>query len=167
MNIKLKRPKENIKQLKTSDIKDLRDSLLRDQNFICPICGQEILDPVLDHSHTKRIHGNGQVRGVIHRMCNVFLAKAENNCVRYGIGQANLPHVLRSIADYLEKPPLPFLHPSEKPKESKLTKLSYNRLKKFYEGNAKFPEYPKSGKLTVKLKQLFDQYRIKPEFYAK
>lgn len=154
-----------LRQLKTTEIASLRAHMLKRQDGICPICKKKIMDAVLDHQHKKKIGGTGQIRGVICRTCNVFLAKAENNSVRYGIGQKSLPDVLEAMAHYLRKKHVNILHPSEKPKAPRLTKLSYNRLKKFYEGKSAFPEYPKTGKLTVKLKQLFDQYQIKPEFY--
>ena len=157
--------KREHRQLKTTEISKLRSFLLDKQNGRCPICTNVILDSVLDHSHRRRIGGSGRVRGVLCRMCNVFLAKAENNCTRYGIGQRNLPGVLRNIADYLEKPHTHYIHPSEKPKAKKLTKLSYNRLKKVYKDKAKFPDYPKTGILTVKLKELFEKYQIQAEFY--
>ena len=154
------------KQLKTNEVAELRKTILLQQNGLCPICSELITDAVLDHSHKKRIGGSGKIRGVLCRMCNVFLAKAENNCTRYGIGQKNLPRVLRAIAAYLEKPHLPYIHPSERTKPSKLQKSSYNRLKKVYKGKAKFPEYPKSGQITIKLKELYTQYEIEPEFYS-
>ncbi len=156
-----------ITQLKQKDIAPLRDKLLKEQNHRCPICGKIIIHPVLDHHHKKRIKGTGQIRAVLCSPCNIFLAKCENNCVRYGISQQQLPRVLRRIIRYLKADQLPYLHPSEKEKEPKLMKISYNKLRKEYNGRAKFPEYPKSGKLTVKLKALFEQYEIEPKFYSK
>lgn len=152
-------------QIKTTEVAQLRKFLLSKQNERCPICGDIILDAVLDHSHKKRIKGSGLVRGVLCRMCNIFLAKCENNCTRFGIGQKNLPRVLRAIAIYLEQPDLPYIHPSERAKKLKLQRASYKRLFKAYTGKAKFPDYPKTGILTVKLKALFEEYGIEPEYY--
>jgi len=70
--------------------------------------------PVLDHSHIKRIKGTGRIRGTLCSSCNVYLAKIENNATRYGIKQTVIPLVLRNIADYLELPVTPYIHPSEK-----------------------------------------------------
>jgi hypothetical protein len=165
----MKRTKPSIinkpKQLKSTEIPKLREKLLEKQNGICPICKRDIKDACLDHSHTKRIKGTGFIRGVLCRTCNVFIAKSENNCARYGIAQNDLPTILRSCAIYLERPHHPYIHPSERPKERKLKKSSYNKLRKSYSGKAKFPEYPKSGRLTKQLKQLFNKYNIEPEFY--
>lgn len=153
------------KLLKHSDVPDVRNQLLEQQGNLCLICQNQAKSPCLDHSHTKRNKGTGLVRGVLCRSCNVLVAKMENNCVRYSIEQEKLPQVLRNMAAYLEKPHLQLVHPSETPKPPKLKKISYNRLKKAYKGDATLPEYPKSGKLTKKLERLFKLYEIEPEFY--
>jgi len=157
---------DEVQQLRHSAISFLRDSLLEKQNGVCAICQNIPIRPVLDHDHSKRVKGSSYCRGTICSQCNILLAKMENNAVRYGFSQEELPNILRKLAAYKRSEQTNFIHPSERPKAPRLTKLSYNRLKKFYEGKSAFPEYPKTGKLTVKLKQLFDQYRIKPEFYA-
>lgn len=157
-----------LRQLKASDVPKLRKFLLKKQMGTCPICTKHIQDPCLDHSHIKRIGGSGLIRGVLCRTCNVFIAKSENNCTRYGIKQRDLPSILRACADYLERPHLKYIHPSEKPKEPRLKKQSYNKLFKAYKAigrRAKFPEYPKSRKLTKKLAELFELCEIEPEFY--
>ena len=157
-------------QLKSSDIEKIRNKLCAEQNNICPICQNIINRPVLDHHHIKRIKGTGLVRGVLCNSCNVFLAKIENNCVRYAIGSDRLPEVLRAIAEYLEKEHTCLIHPSEKPKEPKLKKSSYNQLHKEWRkdwrySKKRFPEYPKSGKLTKQLAFFFSLYQVQPEFY--
>jgi hypothetical protein len=158
------------KQLKAKDVSKLRAFLLRTQKGKCPICRKVITDACLDHSHVKRIKGTGLIRGVLCRTCNVFIAKSENNCTRYGIEQIRLPTILRACARYLERKHLPYIHPSEKPKRKILTKSSYNSLKKSYTKTAKFPEYKiRKGKrgqiLTKPLEKLFQEYNITPEFY--
>lgn len=155
-------------QLPGSRIKSVRDTLLEFQNGICPICDKLITDPVLDHHHKKRIKGTGLIRGVLCRNCNSFIAKSENSCVRFAIKQADLPTILRAVADYLERPHTHYLHPSEKPKAKILQKSSYEKLRKQYNkfgGKKKFPEYPKSRKLTIALDDLFSNFGITPEFY--
>jgi len=154
------------RQLKQSEIAKFREYMIKKQDGICPVCKKPITDPVLDHSHQKRVKGTGLCRGVIHRTCNVFLAKSENNAIRYRITHKELPDILRNIADYLEKPHLPFIHPNEKPKAPKLMRSSYNKLKKVYVGKVAFPPYPTSGKMTVKLDALFKIYKIDPGFYG-
>lgn len=156
---------QQLKQLKTKEIKPLREKILHEQNGVCLICGKEPKIACLDHSHQKRIHGSGLVRGVLCSSCNIFIAKSENNCTRYGFKQKDLPYIMRQMAAYLEKDHYPYIHPSEAPKPKKLMKSSYNLLKKTYTGRAKFPIYPKSGKLTIKLDSLFEKYNVTPCFY--
>lgn len=157
----------HIRQLKPTEVKKFRNYILKKQRYRCPICKNKINDPVLDHSHQKKIGGSGLCRGVLCRTCNTFLGKMENNSKRYRISMSELPTVLENCAVYLRKEHLPYIHPSEKPKEPKLKKQSYNKLKRVYDMKPAFPEYPASGKLTVKLDALFKRYEITPEFYSK
>lgn len=164
----MKRGDPRPKQLKWSELPELRDKLLKQQNHICPICKRQIESPVLDHHHVRRVKGTGLVRGVLCRQCNVLLGKMENNCTRYSIDQENLPEVLRNMAKYLQKKHKPYMHPSEAPKTPKLMKSSYNELAKTVkeDGRFKMPEYPKSGKLTVRLAELFEKFELEPKFYS-
>ena len=159
----------SIVQLKFSEIPTLRKTILEEQQGICPICRGIIgeYEAALDHEHKKKVKGTGQIRGVLCRSCNVFLGKLENNCRRYNISRKRLPNFLSRIADYLREEHKPFIHPNEKEKIPKLRKDSYNKLAKLYSGRAKFPEYPKTGRLTIKLKVLFEQYGVEPKFYSK
>jgi len=165
------------KQITAKTLPILRKKLLKKQKGKCAVCGKKPKRPCLDHSHQKRIKGTGLVRGVVCSNCNVFLAKSENNCIRYAIKIKKLPKRLRQIADYLEhyeNNPTKFIHPSEKPKNKVLKKVSYNKLKKVFEENPgrkkKFPTYNMKGNkkkqiLTKELENLFKLYNIKPEFY--
>ena len=154
------------KQLKAKDLKKFRSFVLKKQKGKCLICGNKPKRPCLDHSHKKRIKGTGLVRGVVCSNCNIMIAKAENNCTRYGFSQEVLPQILRSIANYLERPHLPYVHPSEAPPKKKLTKKSYNHMARILkEKGYKVPEYSKSGTLTKPLEKAFKQADLEPEFY--
>jgi hypothetical protein len=64
-------------------------------------------DWVVDHDHQT-----GLVRGVISRQANSLLGKVENFFLkRCGGRKEQLSRVLRNMADYLDKPPMPYLHP--------------------------------------------------------
>lgn len=170
------------RQLKASDVPKLRKWLLKKQKGKCLICRKKPKTPCLDHSHTKRTKGSGLVRGVICSPCNIFLAKSENNCVRYGIKIVDLPKILRRVAKYLEREHLPYIHPSEKAKEPILTIQNFNKLaaahlKKY--PNRKQLEYvyskptkrrktnqPKQ-KLNKKLAKLYDEFGITPKFFKR
>ena len=153
-----------MKQLKSKDIPELREKILKeDQNGLCPICNQEPKRPCLDHEHKKKIKGTGQIRGVLCSTCNVFIGKSENNCMRYGISQKDLPSILRNTADYLEKDQYPYIHPSEAPKKKILSKNCFKRLARDYIN--KYPKrkrlvYPKSKHLTKDLEKKFKMFDI-------
>jgi len=162
-----------IVQMKDKDKKPLRAELLQAQRGLCWICKTKIKEgeACLDHSHVKKVKGTGLVRGVLCRNCNIFIAKSENNCKRYGITNEALPKILRACADYLERDHYPYRHPSERPKIPVLKKSSYNKLKKAYKGKAKFPFFRHNAKgkplqkMTAPLQKLFNLYKIVPEFY--
>ena len=154
-------------QLKQKDIKEIREKLQKEQKGICPICKKKIKRPVLDHDHTKRVKGTGLCRQVICSSCNVFLAKIENNAVRYSVSKQELPFVLLNISEYLLKPHTKYIHPSEKKPQPQIKKTCFNRLNKVYQG--KFPRkkkltFPKRGRLTKKLQGLFKDFHIKIEY---
>lgn len=157
-----------MKQLKQSDIKELRNKLLTEQDGKCLICNIIVEDNAcLDHQHKRKLKGSGLIRGVLCRNCNAYLGKLENNSRRYCISLIDLPDILRSIADYLERPHLDYIHPTEKAKEPTLSKRSFNILAKAY--SEKYPkrkplEYPKSKKLTKNLSVLFEEFNIEINF---
>ena len=160
----------NLIQLKWKDLPVLRKKLLKKQKGLCALCNKIPKIPCLDHHHTKRIHGTGLVRKVLCSGCNIFLAKSENNCIRYGISQEDLPVILRRMANYLEAPQTFYIHPSEKLKPKKLKVACLNELKKAY--SKKYPKrkalnLPKSRILTKKLKSLFKELQIKIEYVKK
>ena len=72
----------------------------------CDILSIDNYKAVVDHDHTT-----GRIRGVISSEGNVLLGKIEN-CFKSRCSKCpiTLPEVLRSIADYLEKPQGPY-HP--------------------------------------------------------
>ena len=101
---------------------------------------------------------------------NALEGKITNNFKRLGLDkEIDLPSFLRNLADCLENNHLQdnvlYIHPQECKKVSKLKKSSYNKLKSLYNLKAKFPEYPKTGKITKKISELFRLYNLDPEFY--
>lgn len=155
-------------QLKNSDINNLRETLLIEQNNKCLICGEDIsLKSHLDHKHKtskEQIgeNGAGLVRGLLCPSCNNYLGKVENNHKRFKYG-TDIIFILENIIKYLKREPLPFIHPNEKPKEPKLSKRNFNQLKKLYflDTNKEL-KYPKSGKMVKKLEILYKKYNIEP-----
>lgn len=160
------------KQLKAGDVPELREQILEDQNGCCGICGQKITEKSgvsLDHQHKRKIDpigldGGGLIRGVLCRACNVWEGKIWNGTRRYHQPKcvADRIELLQQLIEYYENGTYSFVHPSEKPKAPTVSKRNYNKLKKQYTGKRKFPEYPRSKKLTLGLQVLFEEYEIEP-----
>jgi hypothetical protein len=130
-------------------------------------------DACLDHQHKPKKsspnieNGNGLIRGVLCRGCNIIEGKCWNNCTRFGFEHEELPRLLRNMADYIEERSfgnnLPYIHPSEKPREPNLSKRQFNLLnKKLLKAGKKKLEFPKKKKLTKLLKRKFEEYSIHP-----
>ena len=69
---------ENTWESTSTSVRLIRESFLK-KSCICPICNKEIVSPVLDHQHKKKVRGTGRIRNNICSNCNVFIAKTENN----------------------------------------------------------------------------------------
>lgn len=161
-----------IKQLQAKDVKPIREDILKSQGNVCRLCNEPITEQSgvsLDHQHKLKSEecgpdGKGLIRGVLCRACNVWEGKIWNSSTRYMQPKSVQERVqlLKNLIEYYEEGTYPLIHPSEKPKEPVLSKRNYNKLKKEYSGKKKFPEYPKSGKLTVSLQALFEEYNIEP-----
>ena len=160
---------QNLKQLKGSEVKELREKILENQGFKCAICGKELTleNSVLDHQHKQRksdkngVNGDGQVRGVLCSDCNVCEGKIWNSTGRFQGARTPQDRIkwLKQLIQYYEAGTYPFIHPTEKVPEKSISKRQYNKLKKVC---PKVPEYPKSTHLTKRLKELFDKYKINP-----
>ncbi len=87
----------------TTDVKHVREQLIKEQNNKCLVTGLDIppKQHVLDHTHDD----TQLVRGVLHRQVNAFLGKAENAYMRLMQWwyPNDLPALLRECADYLER----------------------------------------------------------------
>ena len=175
--------------MKSKDIKILKEKLWKKNNKKCPLLNIEVpLDKmVIDHIHKLKSDNpspqKGAVRNAIEFRANALEGKITNNWRRYfGADESKhpitLPEYLRNLADYLEKGAYKenntcYIHPNEVPKEPKVSKRNYNKCKKLYDKEEfipkrknqkkkEFPPYPKSGKLTKALKEMFERYDIDP-----
>jgi len=158
-----------IKQIEAKDTAKVREQILKEQNGKCYICSVKITKETgsaLDHQHKLKRDkagpdGKGLIRGVLCRACNTWEGKIWNSTTRCKQPKNVKERIesLKSLIRYYEKGTYPMIHPREKPRTPKLPKSKYNQLKKAYTGN-KMPTYPKSGKITIALKNLFDEYEI-------
>ncbi len=88
-----------------ADKKRVRDDLLKEQNYICPISKVKITakDAVLDHAHDD----TNLVRAVLHRQANSFIGiieRAWKRCLSWW-WNGTLSDALRNTADFLERKP--------------------------------------------------------------
>jgi hypothetical protein len=97
-----------MKKLKHSEIKSHRLELLAQQGYRCRLCAEPLSEEqaVLDHNHKS-----GEIRGVLHRFCNTFLGKIENNVVRNRISDEQLDKIFTNYKDYV-KITTDVLHPT-------------------------------------------------------
>ena len=166
-------PNETVYQMTSTDhIKELKQELLEEQNYICPLCNKKI-DPTkaaLDHSHRGAVQGTGLIRGVLCSGCNMYLGKLENNFIRNGLKPEGLRTVLVNTVTYLlDQPHKPFVHPDLAPLPKRLKKTSYNKLIQTYKEQNKsladVPDYPKRQYITDKMMRAFEAVGLEPEFY--
>lgn len=134
----------------SNNISMIRESIGR-KTTICPICKNNIEKPVIDHEHKKKVRGTGRIRDAICSNCNVFIAKAENNCKRYGINLEELPEVLKNVSEYFTTQQYNMIHYTEKDSRPLLNKNLSNKVLKYWAcifPKKKKLKYPKSGILT-------------------
>jgi len=86
----------------TTDVKKVREALIKEQRGICLVSKENLVKPCLDHAHDD----SQLVRGVLSHGCNIFLGTLENAYKRRISWWCKipLPELLRNVADYLEKP---------------------------------------------------------------
>lgn len=160
------------KQLTAKDVPSLREEISRLQNYTCPLCGKPLGERVtLDHQHKYRKsdpnieEGNGLIRGVLCADCNILEGKIFNAATRFLNQPSKKERIewLERLVAYYKKDPYPFIHPSEKPLDKKLSKRNFNKLNKLY--NSKYNkslDFPKSGKMTKKLIKIYEEFSISP-----
>ena len=149
-------------QLEAKDIQGLRFKILKEQHNKCGICGTSHPDTVwtLDHSHAKGFGGTGLIRGVLCRNCNSAEGKIVRALRRFGVKIEELSDWLRNLADWLDKPHYPFIHPTEKV-VVKITKTNFKILMKKY--LEKYPKravlkYPIGGKANARLQEIIKEF---------
>jgi hypothetical protein len=157
-------------QLTQKEIKPLREKLLKENEFKCPLCENHLdeSESALDHCHTS-----GQIRGTICKRCNSLEGIFRSRWIRSGVAKkVDFTVYMINLSKYLQQDHYPLLHPSHAPRPRKLMKQSYNQLKReiedcnhFLKRPIKVPPYPKSKRLTKKLKELFEQFGMFPRFY--
>ena len=110
-----------MEKLKYKELKMLREQLLIEQNHTCVLCNEtiEIGEAVLDHCHQT-----GHIRQVIHRGCNLYLGKLENNLKRNRITPTRLHNILKNLENYIvtKREEIHPMHSCMRKRRKKLTK---------------------------------------------
>lgn len=85
--------------LKYKDIPILRETLLKEQNNVCALCGLplQLENSTLDHSHKS-----GRIRQVLHRNCNLYLSKFENSRQLNKITDEMFENIINNVLTYLK-----------------------------------------------------------------
>jgi hypothetical protein len=174
--------RENMRQLKQKDVKPIREQLIKKEGGVCPVSKLDITcgDACLDHAHEDSLHPDsetveGQVRGVLHKYANALEGAWRSKFRRSGLnGYMSFEEALINMHYYLMNNRELYLHPSHAPGPRKLMKSSFNDLKraiiganKFLEKPIKVPDFPKSGRCTKRICELFDMFGIYPKYYGK
>ena len=122
-------------KLKSTEIRGYRLQQLQEQNNLCALCGDVIIDDaVLDHDHKS-----GLIRQVLHRGCNSMLGKIENNMPRSRMNKDRLRTFALNLLQYIETTHTEITHPTHKDKTMKALPVRGMRTAK----NKKRPKPPK------------------------
>jgi hypothetical protein len=99
-------------KLKYSQVKPLREQMLIEQNYLCALCNEKIVDDaVLDHCHKS-----GKIRRVLHRGCNSLEGKIVNNMPRSCMDLVRLKSFLSNLCKYITDDYDLIIHPTYKEK---------------------------------------------------
>ena len=151
----------DVKWESTSNSVSLIRETLLNTTTICPICKGTIDKPVVDHEHTKKVKGTGRIRNNICSNCNVFIAKAENNCKRYGIALEELPEVLKNVSEYFTEQQYNIIHYTDKDARPILSKTLANKILKIWDciyPKKRKLKFPRSGILTKDWEEAIKDY---------
>ncbi len=159
---------DEIWQARSKTIPILRDIMLQKQKGKCTICNKPVKAPTLDHMHIRKVRGTGYIRAVCCSQCNTFIARSENNAMRHGLSNKELPSVLRRMAQHLENQTR-IIHPTEVPKRKKVGVREWNKVRKNYltvfPRRKTIPDKPTYVTDTwLELKREVDDYLAKIEF---
>jgi len=157
--------------LSNTELSNFRKNQYDKQKGICPILKVRIPFELscVDHNHAKKsglagINNAHMIRGIISREANSAEGRMRGAYIRSGLKKyISFIDYLRSLADYLENPPLygtGLVHPSGKPKRIFLRKKDYNLIKKYWNlisPKKKLPEFTKKITFTFKWKELLEK----------
>lgn len=89
-----------MRQLKSTEVKVVREKLLQKQKGKCDVCG--ILIRGVDHAVLDHCHTSGVIRGVLHASCNGAEGKVKVKAMRGHKGVTPEDYII-GLGKYLEK----------------------------------------------------------------
>ena len=116
-----------MRKLKYSEIKIVREQLLKEQDNRCALSGIKLTNDraVLDHAH-----GDGKIRKVLDRGVNALLGKIENGLLMNGITLEMLENICLNLVDYIKNSEQEILHPTYRNPEEKKAQAKIRAAKK-------------------------------------
>lgn len=93
-----------IRQLKQSELNEVRNEMIMSQLDRCVLCGTKLSDekstPHMDHDHNT-----GHMRAVLCRSCNVYEGVVIHKFTRSGLKGRGMDYIqwLKNLVEYLEK----------------------------------------------------------------
>lgn len=108
-----------MRKLKYTEIKTLREQLLKEQNYKCALSDMPLTPEraVVDHNHK-----NGRIRAVLDRGVNSLLGKIENGMAINLIDLERLHIMCLNLITYLKESEKDLLHPTHKTPEERKTR---------------------------------------------
>jgi len=128
--MKFKSIKSN--RLKTKEIAEAREVLLKQQNYLCPICGIDLRTLPPKFRHVDHSHVTGMIRAVLCCNCNSLSGKVWN-CGRRAKREGSVIGWIRKVAEYLEyhnNNPSGVFHPTHLSLEEKRIKRNKRARKR-------------------------------------
>lgn len=93
-------------QLRSKDLSGYRSRKLTEQNNQCPLCGLEVVKPVMDHAHLNEPHEH-HVRSVLCSQCNTTAGSLWKVLIRSGtvnrLGQDGAVRYLANLGKYYQQ----------------------------------------------------------------
>lgn len=106
-------------KIKYSDLKRVKQELIKIQDWLCPICQRDLStlksrDVCVDHNHNT-----GYIRAVLCRSCNSMEGRVYKLFIRMGLRKAGVDYYryLHYLAWYIDTPDTCYLHPKHKVKK--------------------------------------------------
>lgn len=97
------------RRLTYTDIPTIKVELLEQQNHKCKLCDQELLIERATLDYSLR---TGLLRGVLHKECDLFLRKFENNIVANKLTDNQMNKLIVNIGGYIIKDHTNITHPN-------------------------------------------------------